>query len=79
MRLWILLLVAVSLAACSPRASTPSPANAQSVINNTTYTKDTRSGLCFSVVFSGPLSNINARAISHTEVPCERVQHLIRQ
>ncbi|MEK7510938.1 MAG: hypothetical protein AAB582_01750 [Patescibacteria group bacterium] len=62
---------------CSPKVAAPSESDARAVIQKTTYAKDDRSGLCFSVLFSRNVGQINASSTSHTLVPCEKVEHLI--
>lgn len=69
--------VILCTAGCSPRVAAPSESDAKGVIRNSTYVRDERSGLCYNVLFSRNVGQVNASGTSHTVVPCEKVQNLL--
>lgn len=77
MKLFIMLLAACLLAGCSVNPSGVSQKYAQGFVNNMTYAKDSRTGLCFGVAASRRTAKMSSTGIGVVSVPCDKVEHLL--
>ncbi len=68
-------LIAMLFIAACDGGNPPSPSVAASVAENMVYSRDSRSDLCFGSVTSQTSDLF--WVVSVTNVPCERVEHLI--
>ena len=68
----------LTIVACYVAPSKMSQGDADNLANKITYTKDERSGLCFAVIASRKPLTFNQSGLGLSEVPCEKVEHLIK-
>lgn len=74
----ILLVSILVLFGCSVNPSELSPKYAKEMANKITYTRDDRTGLCFAVIASRKTGTASQSGLGMTVVPCEAVEHLIK-
>ena len=73
-KLTLVSLLAIAAMACEG-GSSPSTSAAKSAAHSIVYSKDSRSGLCFGSVTSTTHAGFSVMSI--TNVPCEKVEHLL--
>lgn len=73
--LFIIVVVSIGLSSCARvDTSNPDQVVANRIVEEMVYAKDSRTGICYSVVISGGGSNSQTdAAISHSAVNCEDV------
>lgn len=63
------------LGACAPRSIPTSALNAQKAVDEMTFVKNEKAGLCFGIISSSSISGHGAStSMSATLVPCDKVQ-----
>ena len=75
---WIAVAVAIvavcaMIVGCSINPSKFSEDQAQDLVDNLTYAKDSRTGLCFAMVASRKTGDTDQTGLGITHVPCEDV------
>lgn len=73
-KITILFMLIILFTSC---ANTHTVNNVEHNINDINYIKDSRSNLCFARL--GSISSYNYIIISISEVPCEKVEHLLQK
>lgn len=62
---------------CSVNPDKVSPGYAKDFVNEATYVKDPRTGLCYSIVGVRKTGGCSQSSISYTYVPCQDCEHLL--
>jgi hypothetical protein len=74
----LLVLAGTAIVGCDVNPSKITAKHASDLAEKITYTKDTRTGLCFGVIASRKTGDTDQTGMGMTTVPCEKVEHLIK-
>ena len=74
--LCIVLTLGLCLAACSPIVSKVNSTTASDVVDNITYAKDKRTGICYALFTTIKLGDYS-NTVGITWVPCEKVEKFL--
>lgn len=75
--LFFVALVACLLNGCSVNPSQVDDQYAKEFISKATYVKDTKTGICYSIVATRMTGHTNQNGVSFTWVPCEKVEEFL--
>ena len=70
-------LILITFVGCSVNSSKLSQDYANDFVEDMTFAKEKRSGLCFGMVASRKTMSTDSSGLGITEVPCSKIIHLI--
>lgn len=72
-RFGLLAVVIGLLTGCEARVQLIGTSKAKELVSKMTYVKDPKTGICYSVISTGQISEATDSALSYSYVPCELV------
>jgi hypothetical protein len=66
-----IIIVSIAVGGCGVSASKTSARTANNAVNELTYAKDERTGICYAVVSSSSALHVNDQGMTITYVPCD--------